>query len=43
MIRAFSGITMLCVVAIISGAPPWVIYLGAAAAAVVVLIKEPRQ
>jgi len=43
MIRAFSGIAMLCVVAIISGAPSWVIYLGACAATVVVLIKEPKQ
>ena len=42
MIRAFSALVMLCVLALISGAPAWVIYLGACAAVVVVLIKEPR-
>lgn len=43
MIRAFSALVMLCVLALISGAPPWVIYLGACAATVVVLVKEPRK
>ena len=43
MIRAFAALVMLCVLALLSGARPWVIYLGACAAVIVVLIKEPRQ
>ena len=43
MIRAFAFLTMLCVVALISGAPAWLIYLGACAAVVVVLIEEPKK
>lgn len=43
MIRAFSALTMLCVIALVSGAPAWFIYCGACAAIVVVLIKEPKK
>lgn len=43
MIRAFSILTMLCVVALISGAPAWAIYALACTAVLTVIIKEPTK
>lgn len=43
LIRAFSALTMLCVIALVYGAPAWFIYCGACAAFIVVLVKEPKK
>lgn len=43
MIRAFSYLAMFCVIALVSGAPAWIVYVGACAAVSIVLIKEPKK
>ena len=42
MIRGFASLVGLCIVALVAGAPAWLIYVGACTAITVLLIQEKK-